>query len=95
MQYKSVTDMYEAAWLVANECQIEGVECIPLSEGLTCRFEFSGSNLGFLEELFLKKEAQVNVHAFRRAYGQVNSFIHEAKKNYDRELRRLRKAGSL
>jgi hypothetical protein len=93
MNHREVTDMYEAAWLVSNGCRIEEVECVPLSGSLACRFTFSGDNLSELEDTFFQKAAMVNVHAFRSAYGQVNSFVHEAKKNYDRRLRELRRTG--
>jgi len=33
----------------------------------------------------------VNLHAFRGAYGQVNSYVHQAKKNFDREQRLARR----
>ncbi len=93
MTRKEVTDLYEAAWLAANGCRIEEVECVPLSGTLACRFTFSGNTLSELEETFFQKAAVVNVHVFRSAYGQVNSFVHEAKKSYDRRLRELRRQG--
>lgn len=95
MSEKAVTDLYEAAYLVCNGCRIEEVECIQVSGSLACRFTFSGSNLAELEEMFYKRSAVVNLYSFRSAYGQVNSFLHEAKKRYDREIRELRRTGGV
>jgi hypothetical protein len=33
----------------------------------------------------------VNLHAFRSAYGQVNGYVHQAKKSFDREQRLARR----
>lgn len=90
---KEVTDLYEAAFLICNGCKVEAVECVPLSGSLACRFKVSGENLAELEETFYKRSAVVNLYSFRSAYGQVNSFMHEAKKRYDRQLRELRRSG--
>jgi hypothetical protein len=93
MKVKEVTDLYEAAYLIVNGCNLLGVSCIPLSLSLACRFSFSGENLNSLEEVYYQKEACVNLHAFRSAYSQVNSYMHEAKKSYDRQQRQQKKLG--
>ena len=90
-----VTDLYEAAYILTCGNRIEEVRCIPLSEGISCQITLTGETAEYAQTVYATGQAQVNVHAFRRAYGQVNSFIHEAKKNYDRERRRLRNGGGL
>jgi hypothetical protein len=87
-----VTDLYEAAYLILSGCTLEGVSCIPVSESLSCRMEFSGAGFEKAQDAFYAKEAVVNLHAFRLAYGQVNSLVHQAKKAFDRE-RRLGRRG--
>jgi hypothetical protein len=90
-----VTDLYEAAYLVLSGCVLEEVTCIPLSETLSCRLTFSGSGLMKAQDEFFSRKACVNLHAFRQAYGQVNTYVHQAKKSFDRERRMARKGNDL
>lgn len=91
METASVTDLYEAAYLILSGCTLEEISCIPVSESLSCRMVFSGRSLEKAQDEFVAKKAVVNLHAFRGAYGQVNSFIHQAKKSFDRERRLARR----
>ena len=90
MECAEVSDLYEAAYLVVEGCQIEAVRCIPLSKSLGCSFSFSGEGVGQKRETFQGRRAAVNLYAFRSAYTQVNSYLVEAKKAYEREQRRSR-----
>lgn len=90
MEYAEVTDLYEAAYLVTQGSRVEEVSCIPLSESLSCSITLSGEDLEGKQGAFQLRQAVVNLHAFRTAYNQVNKYVHEAKKNYDRERRRNR-----
>ena len=85
-----VTDLYEAAYLVLSGCSLERVSCIPISKTLSCRFDFSGEHIEELLEEFRSRKAVVNLFAFRTSYSQVNSYVHEAKKSYERESRKAR-----
>ena len=87
MVQKEVTDLYEAAWLVAGGCRIEQVQCIPVAGALSCQFTFTGKYLDDLCERYVKKEAGVNVHAFRNAYGHINTLMHQAKRSYEKRRR--------
>lgn len=91
MDYAEVTDLYEAAYLIIQGNRIEGVQCIPFSESLGVSFSMAGEDLYQNQETYLSKAAVVNVHAFRSAYNQVNKFMHEAKRSYDRERRESRR----
>jgi hypothetical protein len=77
-----VTDLYEAAYLVLEEARLEAVECIRLSGSLACSLKFSGKGLLESQDEYFSKRAVVNLYAFRQAYNQVNSLVHQAKKNY-------------
>ena len=88
-----VTDLYEAAWLLMSGCTLDEVSCIPLSDSLSCRLYFSGERLAWAKTAFRERMAQVNLHDFRQAYGQVNGYVHLAKKSFDRERRAARKGG--
>jgi hypothetical protein len=87
MQRKEVTDLYEAAWLVLKGGRLEDVACIPLGPRLGCKFTFSGEKIAEAQEEFHAKRAAVNLNEFRSAYSQVNGFMHEAKKSFERERR--------
>jgi hypothetical protein len=95
MQSVEVTDLYEAAYLILSGCKVEEVTCIPVSESLSCRMIFSGNSLEKAQDEFVAKKAVVNLHAFRSAYGQVNSYVHQAKKSFDRERRISRREAGL
>jgi hypothetical protein len=87
MEHADITDLYEAAYLVVEGCRIEGVRCIPLSKSVGCSFTVSGEGIEGKREAFQEKRAAVNLYAFRSAYTQVNGYLVEAKKAYDREQR--------
>mgnify|MGYP003509630834 FL=1 len=91
MSSVAVTDLYEAAYFILSGCTLEEVSCIPVSESLSCRMLFSGTGLEKAQDEFVAKKALVNLHAFRAAYAQVNSFVHQAKKSFDRERRLARR----
>ena len=89
MEHADVTDLYEAAYLVTEGCRVEGVRCIPLSSSVGCCLSISGLSLPAGRETFHRKEAVVNLNAFRSAYTQVNGLVHEAKKAWEKEQRAL------
>ena len=93
MKRTQVTDLYEAAYLLLSGCSLEEVDCIPVSASLSCRLTFAGDALAQAQDDYYAKKAVVNLHAFRSAYGQVNGFVHEAKKSFDREKRQARRDG--
>jgi hypothetical protein len=91
MPSADVTDLYEAAYLILSGCKVEEVTCIPVSESLSCRLVFSGPGLDAAQRVFTARQAVVNLDDFRRAYGQVNGYVHQAKKSFDRERRLARR----
>ena len=91
MERVEISDLYEAAWLLVEGCRVEGVRCIPLSRSVGCSFAVSGEGIGPKREAFQEKRAVVNLYAFRSAYTQVNGYLVEAKKAYDREQRACRR----
>jgi hypothetical protein len=91
MERIEVTDLYEAAYLVLQGGRLEEVACIPLSSSIACTFTFSGETLALDQEAYRRKEAEVNLYAFRGAYTRVNGFMHEAKKAFERERRQMKR----
>lgn len=83
----NVTDLYQAAYLLTNGCEVEEVQCIPAGGAIACRLTFSGEELDTLSERFLQRSAEVNLFAFRQAYNQIHSYVHQAKKSYRTDKR--------
>jgi hypothetical protein len=92
MESVDVTDLYEAAYLVAEGGRICGVQCIPLSRSVGCSITITGEELGGRRAEFAGKQAAVNLFCFRNAYTRVNGLVHEAKKAFDREQKKGREA---
>lgn len=88
METVEVTDLYQASWLLLSGCQLSGIQCIPMSGTLSCLMNFVGPRIYELQEQYFDKKASVNLWAFRTAYNQVNSYIHQAKKSYEQAKRR-------
>lgn len=82
-----ITDLYLASYLLLNGCRLVEVQCIPTGGTVSCRLLFQGTNLPGLEDDFFAQKAVVNLLQFRSAYNQVNGYIHQAKKSFDRERR--------
>ena len=87
METAEITDLYQASYLLLNGCNLESVECIPLAGNLGCKLCFTGPNLDTLSQAWFEKKAVVNLWAFRTAYNQVNSLVHQAKKNHNHTAR--------
>ncbi|MCL2318571.1 MAG: hypothetical protein FWC45_00680 [Treponema sp.] len=88
MEHADVTDLYEAAYLLCEDCQIEGVQCIPVSRSMVCSIRITGEGLPKKRETFNDWCAEVNLHTFRNAYTRVNGLVHEAQKAWWRERNR-------
>ena len=89
MENVQVTDLYQASYLLLNGCSLVSVECIPTGGVITCQINFTGDSLDELSEQWYQKEAVVNLWSFRTAYHQVNSFVQQAKRNYEYSQRKL------
>jgi hypothetical protein len=87
MEILEVSDLYEAAYLLVKGGRIEAVACIPVSAGAGCIFTVRGEGLRDAQEEYLEKKAAANLYAFRGAYTQVQGFMREAKKSFEREKR--------
>ena len=54
MEKAEITDLYQASYLLLNGCNLEGVECIPLSGSLGCKLCFTGPNLDILSQAWFE-----------------------------------------
>lgn len=88
METAQITDLYQASFLLLSGCELTGIECIPTGGTVSCRMSFRGQALAELTQSWWDKEAVVNLWAFRSAYSQINSYVHQAKKSYDQTQRR-------
>jgi hypothetical protein len=91
MESVSVTDLYQASFLLLGGCELTSVQCFPMTGSIACRMTFAGPKLGDLMDEWFAKEASANLWAFRTAYNQVNSYVHQAKRNYDITQRKAAK----
>jgi len=92
MKKVGTTDLYEAAYLLGNGCRFAGVEVVPMAGVLGCSLSFEADeDLAYFQEQFSRREATVNLYAFRQAYNTVNGYVHQAKKSY--EMAKKREAG--
>ena len=87
MQSAQVTDLYQASFLLLSGCELTEVQCIRTAGSLSCRMSFTGEEVEELIGAWWEKAAVVNLWSFRSAYNQINSYIHQAKKSYQRTLR--------
>ena len=89
MEQTTVTDLYEAVWLLMNGCTLDEVECFKLSGKLACRLSFSGNAIPLLQDEYFVKKASVNLFSFRQGYNQINGLVHQAKKNFSQREKEL------
>jgi hypothetical protein len=83
-----VTDLYLASYLLLKGCRLVKVECVPTGGAVSCALTFSHPGLPAYEDAFHAQSATVNLIQFRSAYNQVNGYVHQAKKSFDRARRR-------
>jgi hypothetical protein len=81
-----VSDLYLASYYVLKGCTVAKVSCIPTGKDYRCTIMIKGP-WGVVSEVqaeYFQNRAMVNLLAFRDAYNQVNGFIRQAKKSYER-----------
>lgn len=80
-------DLYEGAYYLLNDCELEAIEGLKLGGELTCRMSFSGPEIEALQLVYLQGRPVANLFAFRRAYGQLSSLILRARKKFKNQLK--------
>ena len=85
MESVSTADFYEACYYLLNGCSITTIRCEKVNGKPTCSFEFEGEDLAAHQITYFQGKAKVNLLEFRRAYGQVNSYAHQAKNKWSRQ----------
>ena len=80
MNEVSVTDLYEAAYYLSNGCELVEIIKQKLDGKINCQLVFSGPEIIKLQLAFFQGKAVINLFSFRRAFGQVNTLVFEAKK---------------
>ena len=93
MKTVSTTDLYESTFYLCEGCSIETIEGVPVNGNISCKLVLSGPNIEALQVLYFKGEAKVDLFTFRRAYAQVNSYVHNAKKKLRKELTQQKISG--
>jgi len=78
----STLDTYESAYYLAHNAEVAAIECQKINGKLSCTLQITGDDISTLQYHYFKKTAEVNIHAFRKAYHQINMIIIAAKKQY-------------
>lgn len=78
----TTADLYEASYYLLAGCRLESIQCIPIAGDPICHFSFCSPRMLALQAEYLRAQAQVNLFAFRRAYGQLLSYAAAAKKKW-------------
>jgi hypothetical protein len=60
MEKVSVTDLYEACYLLLNGAELETVRCIPAGKNINCELVLCGGSLSDLMDEYYQKNAMVN-----------------------------------
>jgi len=84
-----VMDLYLASYYLVRGCELVAVKCIPTEKSVSCSIVVRGMSelIGSIQGEYFEKRAAVNLWAFRSAYNQVNSSVHQAKKSWERANR--------
>ena len=84
-----VMDLYLASYYLVRGCELVSVKCIPTEKSVSCSLVVRGraALVGAIQGEYFEKRACVNLWAFRSAYNQVNSSVHQAKKSWERTNR--------
>jgi hypothetical protein len=91
-----VTDLYHAAYLAANGCDLVDIECQLFMDKVVCTLIFSGENLDELTTSFMKRDACMNLYTFRMAYTNISECVNNAKRSYkDSQKQRASQGGRL
>jgi len=84
-----VMDLYLASYYLLRGCELVAVKCIPTEKSVSCSLVVRGRSglVGEIQGEYFEKRACVNLWAFRSAYNQINSSVHQAKKSWERANR--------
>jgi len=80
--YAATTDLYEATYYYLNGCELVEITGERVNGRITCELTFGKPDISNLQLTYLRGRAEVNVFQFRRAYGQITSWVARAKKEF-------------
>ena len=86
-QVVETTDIYEATYYYLNGCSLEEITGFKVNGKVACSLRFSKPGITQLQLTYLQGKAQVNLLNFRRAYGQIASWLSKAKKEFKQKLK--------
>ena len=78
------SDLYEAAYYLAEGYPPERVSSRQLNQELLCDFYFQGEGIQERQLSFLTNKAVVNLLLFRRSYAEIANYANNAKREYRR-----------
>jgi hypothetical protein len=80
--FVTTTDLYEATYYFLNGCELTEIAGTKVNGKLNCELTFNKSDISQLQLNYLQGKASVNIFQFRRAYGQIHSWVLKAKKDF-------------
>ena len=93
MENITTTDLYEGCYYLLNGCSLTAIEGRMLNGKISCEFTFEGDNVIAYQLSYFQSKAEVNLFQFRRAYGQMSSYVHNARKKFKNEKRQEQLSG--
>lgn len=83
------SDLYEAAYYLAEGYPPQRVSCRTLNDNLLCDFYFAGEKIEEHQLAFLTNKAAINLFLFRRCYAEIANYANNAKRDYHREEKKV------
>jgi hypothetical protein len=83
----TTTDLYESVYYYLNSCELIEITGVKVNGKIACELTFARPNIGSLQVAYLQGKAEVNLLEFRRAFGQINAWVHTAKKKFKNRLK--------
>jgi hypothetical protein len=89
----TTSDIYECCYYLLKGCELTSIEGRPVNGQIECEVTFTSSKIVDLQLKYFTGEAVVNLFAFRRAYAQINNYIHQARRKLKNELKERESSG--
>ena len=88
--FVTTTDLYEATYYFLNGCELTEIAGTKVNGKITCELTFGKPDISQLQLNYLQGKASVNIFQFRRAYGQIASWVAKAKKEFTSKALKMR-----
>ena len=83
----TTSDAWEAAYMLIHGAHLAEIEGMQTNGRIICRMILSGENITKLQLTYLNGEAKAGVLELRSMLGQVNAWMHAAKKKFKNQFK--------